>query len=132
MVNIRTDQLRRRMRLREAKTGKKRTVTISAALLAALAAQAGSEWVFEGRTDKRKHRTRQAVYKDLKRAAAALRLQHVSPHSVRKHYAVEIMNRYGFDEVRKALMHDSAEVTLLYALADKLKQTKPLRHRAHK
>ena len=120
------------MRVTEAKTGKKRTVTISANLLAALAAQAGAVWVFEGRTDYRKHRTRQAVYKDLKRAAAALRLQHVSPHSLRKHYAVELMKRYGFDEVQKALMHDSAEVTLLYALADVLKHRKPMKHRAHK
>lgn len=132
VLKIRSESLRKRMTVTESKTHKKRRVSLSDGLLRALVGIAGEVYVFEGRLDKNKHRTRQAVYADLKRAAAALRLRGVSPHSLRKVYAVELAKKYSLTEVQKIMLHDSMEVTLLYALADVLEQRQPLRHRAHK
>lgn len=111
-----------RLAILERKTGKRRTVRIPAALLVQLQDIAGRKWVFEGRHDPQKHRTRQAVYKDLKRAAKLFRLParlQVSPHSGRKIYAV---SRYAArPDIRRAadiLNHGSDDIALLYAMAD--------------
>ena len=100
-------------------------------LLSELKAQAGEHWVFPGR-DPRNHRTRQAVWKDMKRAAKAFRLPaNIGPHSARKVYAVELRNKYGdIDRVRRALNHDSEVVTLIYAMADYQLQNKNRRRRS--
>ena len=100
-------------------------------LLSDLKKAAGREWVFPGR-DPRKHRTRQAVWKDVKRAAAALRLpQNVAPHSIRKVYAVDLLHKYGdIEKVRRALNHSNAAVTLVYAMADVQLQAKFRRRRS--
>lgn len=120
VLALQSGQLRRRFWVTEAKTGKRRMVGLPADLLADLREQAGRRWVFEHRTDWRRHRCRQAVWKDVTRAAVAFRLpQNVGTHSARKVYAVQLMQRYGdIDRVRRALNHSSQEVTLIYALAD--------------
>lgn len=76
--------------------------------------------MFEGRDDITRHRTRQAVWADLKRARKALRLkQNVAPHSARKGYAVDLLQRGGeLDKVQRALNHSHESDTLIYALAD--------------
>ena len=114
------DKLKPNFWITEQKTGKKRQVGLPQPLLGDLRAHAGEFWVFPGR-DPRKHLTRQAVWKDVKRAAEAFRLpQNVAPHSARKVYAVDLMQKYGdIGRVRKALNHSSDSVTLIYALADK-------------
>ncbi len=106
----------------ERKTGKRRTVRIPKSLLSELQDIAGRRWVFEGRIDPMKPRTRQAVYKDLRRAAVLYRLPknlHVSPHSGRKIYAV---SKYAsHPDPRRAaeiLNHGSDDIALLYAMAD--------------
>lgn len=121
VVQLRTSQFRQRFTVHEQKTGKARRVYIPAGLYASIMAQSGPEWVFPGAKPGR-HKTRQAVWKDLKRAAKAFRLpQNVSPHSLRKKYAVDLMARYGdVKRVQKALCHDNEAVTLIYALADLL------------
>ncbi|MFQ7854073.1 MAG: tyrosine-type recombinase/integrase [Flavonifractor plautii] len=70
-------------------------------------------------------KTRQAVWADVKRAARAFRLpQNVAP-SLRKVYAVELLERYGdIQRVQRALNHSSIETTLIYAMADKLLDAK--------
>ena len=57
----------------------------------------------------------------MKRAARAFRLRrNVGPHTARKIYAVQLMQKYGdIEKVRKALNHDNEFVTLIYAMADK-------------
>ena len=57
----------------ESKTGKKRRYGISKPLLEAIKAQAGPEYAFPGRR-RGTHKSRQAVWKDIKRAAKAFRL----------------------------------------------------------
>lgn len=125
---FRTDQVRkRRFTVQEQKTGKRRSVRLSAALADRILARAGALYAFPGRNSGRVPRTRQAVYKDLRRAAVAFRVPaHISPHSLRKAYAVELMRRTGGDlaAVQRALNHGDSSVTLLYALADKLTQSR--------
>lgn len=74
------------------------------------------------------------MWKDVKRAAKLFRLpQNVAPHSARKVYAVELMEKYGdIAVVRKALNHSSDSVTLIYALADQQLQAKYSRRRGKK
>lgn len=83
--------------------------------------EAGDHWVFPGR-DPTRHRTRQAVWADVKRAAWAFRLpQNVGTHSARKVYAVRLMERYGdIKQVQRVLRHSSPAVTAIYAMADEL------------
>ncbi len=104
----------------EKKTQKKSRKRLSKALFDRLYAQKGSIYVFEGRDDICSHRTRQAVWADLKRARRALRLkQNIAPHSTRKAYAVDLLqNGNDLDKVQLALNHSHDSDTLIYALAD--------------
>lgn len=131
VLRLRPDQLRPNFWITEEKTGKRRQVGLPVPLLDDCRRAAGQHWVFPGR-DPAKHRTRQAVWKDVKRAAKAMRLpQNVAPHSVRKVYAVELLERYGdIDRVRRALNHDNGIVTLIYAMADKQLRAKYARRRS--
>lgn len=131
VLALRTQQLASRFWVTESKTGKRRQVGLPEPLLSDLKNSAGAVWVFPGKNP-RNHRTRQAVWKDVKRAAKALRLpQNVAPHSARKVYAVDLLQKYGdIDRVRRALNHGSESVTLIYALADQQLQSKSRRRRS--
>lgn len=131
VLALRTAQLARRFWVTESKTGKRRQVGLPEPLLSDLQKQAGPEWVFENPRTGRAQ-TRQAVWKDVKRAARALRLpQNVGPHSARKVYAVELLAKYGdIERVRRALNHSSEAITLVYALADRQLESKKKRRRA--
>ena len=125
------DKLKRNFWVTEQKTGKPRQVGLPEPLLSDIKKQAGKDWAFPGRTGQ-KPRTRQAVWKDVKRAAKAFRLpQNVGPHSARKVYAVDLMQKYGdIDRVKKALNHSNTATTLIYAAADLQLQAKNRRRRA--
>lgn len=130
VLALRTAQLKPHFWVTEQKTGKPRQVGLPEPLLSDLKKQAGPVWVFTGRSGRRPH-TRQAVWKDVKRAAEAFRLkQNVGPHSARKVYAVDLMRKYGdIDRVRRALNHGSESVTLIYAMADQQLEAKNRRRR---
>lgn len=108
----------------EQKTGKKRRIYIPNNLYREMLSQAGRYYVFENRFDEKKPRTRQAVYKDIKRAAKVFRLSsklQLSPHSARKLYAVGVYGKSGnIKKVQELLNHNDEAVTMLYALADEL------------
>ena len=131
VLSLKTDSLKPHFWVTEQKTGKRRQIGLPEPLLSDLKKSAGSVWVFPGR-DPRKHRTRQAVWKDIKRAATALRMrQNVTPHSARKVYAVELLEKYGdIEKVRRALNHSNYAVTMVYAMADKELSAKNRRRRA--
>jgi integrase len=109
---------------KEQKSGKTRRVRMSKAFAESLLAlgDPASPFIFPSRFDTLKHRSRQAVYKDIRRAAKAFRLpQHVSPHTARKVYAVNAYKRTGsMKQVQQLLNHSSEAVTMLYALADQI------------
>lgn len=121
VLELKTDQLRCSMWVVEKKTGKRHRCGLTKPLLDQIMAQAGPVWAFPG-AKPGTHKTRQAVWADLKRAAKAFRLpQNVGTHSFRKVYAVRLLERYGnIERVRRALGHSSPSVTMLYAMADKL------------
>ena len=130
VLHLKTGQLKPHFWVTERKTGKRRQVGLPEPLLSDLRNAAGEIWVFPGRKPE-KPRTRQAVWKDVKRAADAYRLpQNVAPHSARKVYAVELMHKYGdIAKVRKALNHSSDSVSCIYALADMQLEAKYRRRR---
>lgn len=116
----------------EQKTGKERTVYINLDWLsrAVLQHNPRSIWLFAGR-DPEKHRTRQAVWKDLHRAAKLYRVNgqrlkaRIGTHTARKVFAVGLYQeavKNGEKDplglVRANLNHRDPAVTFLYALAD--------------
>lgn len=128
VLNLKPEQLAPQFWITEQKTGKRRRVNLPGPLLDDLRKNAGKVYVFEHRTDPNKHKTRQAVWHDVKRAAAAFRLpQNVGTHSARKVYAVDLLKKYGdIDRVRRALNHAKRypSTTLIYATADALLEAK--------
>lgn len=44
----------------------------------------------------------------------------LSPHSLRKNYAVYMYNKYGLERTKRELNHDNELTTLLYALSDEI------------
>ena len=72
VLGLKTAQLAPHFWVTEQKTRKRKQIGLPEPLLSDLHKQAGKEWVFPGR-DPRKHRTQQAVWKDVKRAARAFR-----------------------------------------------------------
>ena len=125
------DRLQPHFWVTEQKTGKKRQVGLPEPLLSDLKNHAGEKWVFPGRNPAN-HHTRQAVWKDVKRAAEAFRLrQNVAPHSARKVFAVDLLKKYGdIDKVKRALNHSGTAVTMIYAMADAQLEAKYRRRRA--
>lgn len=138
-----TFPLRKQVWLTEGKTGKRRHIGLPQQLIDAIVADAAQYipehkrryiweapprgvaplWAFPSPRDYKRHRTRQAVWKDIKRAARACRLpQNVGTHSARKVYAVGALRRSGGDleAVQRALNHSDAGITMIYAMADKL------------
>lgn len=128
VLSLKTDQLRSHFWVTERKTGKRRQIGLPEPLLTDLKNAAGPTWVFEGRSTG-KPRTRQSVWKDVKRAAKAFRLSaNIAPHSARKYYASELMEQYGdIERVRRALNHRSDTITIVYALAHQQRMMKDRR-----
>jgi site-specific recombinase XerD len=111
-----------KLTIKEKKTGKRSTKTVSKDLLKRLKVESGRLFVFEGRDDYRKHRTRQAVFQDLKRAAVRFNLKlNLSPHSLRKNYAVFLREQgLSVEEIRQELNHRDLAVTMIYCFSDEL------------
>lgn len=122
VLDLTPEQIRPTVKVTERKTGKSRVVRIPKALCAEVLRRSGARWAFPSPKDSCKHRTRQAVWADIKRAQKACRISvNLGTHSMRKAYAVQLMKKYhNLAKVQAALLHDRPEVTLLYALADKL------------
>jgi integrase len=131
VLSIKTDRLSPRFWVTEHKTGKRRQVGLPEPLLSDIKKTAGKIWAFENPRTGRPQ-TRQAVWKDVKRAAHAMRLpQNAGPHSARKVYAVDLLAKYGdIERVKRALNHSSESITLIYALADRQLESKMKRRRA--
>ena len=136
VLNIKTEQIMPhngaksspcRITVRQLKTGKSIRVYIPRELREQMLAIAGRKYVFEGRTDWRKHRTRQAIAKDLERARKILRIPRlvISAHTARKIWAVDRFKATGdLQKVQKELGHTDPTITAIYAMADTLTQRK--------
>lgn len=133
VLSLTPDRLQPHCWVTEQKTGKRRQIGLPEPLLSDLKDACGRWWVFPGK-DPQRHRTRQAVWKDVKRAARAMRLpQNAAPHSFRKVYAVELLKKYGdIHHVRRAMNHNSEIITAIYAMADMQYEAKYGRRRRAK
>lgn len=126
VLSLKTEQIKKqRFTVIEEKTGKKRKIRLSDDLLDDLLKISGKIYVFSNRCDYRKHRTRQAVYKDLKRACELFRISKtltITPHTARKIYAVELRydDKIDLKKVQELMNHSSEAVTMIYAMADEL------------
>lgn len=126
VLTLPRDKIGRQFTVVEAKTGKSMKCGLPDWLAEDIRrSSAGSPWAFPSPTDPKQHRTRQAVWKDIKRVQKAFRLPiNLGTHSARKSYAVHLMHQYGdIERVRKALNHSNSTITALYAMADILAQT---------
>lgn len=106
----------------EQKTQKRRRIYLGAQLRKELHGiyRSSCPYVWAHRTRRDAHRTREAVYKDLCRAADLLRLKGcVTPHSARKTYTVRYMDAgHTLLQAMRLLKHSSPSVTAVYAFAD--------------
>ena len=124
VLSLRASQIVRRTICGTAeKTGKPYKKTISADLakrLAALTPNKGG-YIFPHRLDPMRHRTRQAVWVNMKKAAVLMGVKlNAAPHSARKTYAVEMFKDKGLEQTRKELQHDKISTTMIYAFSDML------------
>lgn len=100
------------------KTGKKGVAQISAELRKKLPTK--GKYLFPSPRDHTRHLTRQAVWARIKASAkrAGIELEGVSPHSMRKAFAVELYREKGFEAVQKALQHNNSATTEIYSFSD--------------
>lgn len=127
VLELRTAQLKPSMWVVEKKTGKRHRCGLPQPLLGRILEQADPEgWVFPSPMRPWEHKTRQAVWRDVKRAAKAFRMpQNVGTHSFRKVYAVKLREKYGdIARVQRAMAHASPSVTAVYCMADALLEAK--------
>lgn len=108
----------------EKKTGKEAVKSVSGAVAKRLRRNASFAFLFPSRKrGKRKtpHKTRQAVFIDLRKAVERSGVKaHVSPHSARKSYAVDVFHDGGLSAVKEALNHDRELTSMIYAYSDHL------------
>lgn len=121
VLHLRASDLKgRTLFLIESKTKKKAKKVISYDLAKRLRQITKNGRIFDGRFGN-KPRTRQAVWRDVKKAAKKLQLDgNIAPHSARKTYAVEDFHEHGLAQTQKDLQHDRMSTTLVYAFADLL------------
>lgn len=123
VVELRSEQIGQRFTVKERKTGKSRRVSLPMNLRRRIMEQAGEVWAFPGRKGSALgHKSRQAVWQDIKRAGRAMRLPaNIGTHTARKVFAVRKLQATGnLGAVQRALNHDDMAVTMLYAMADHL------------
>lgn len=134
VLSLTTAQLQKRTLVgRAKKTNKLFRKVISVDLAKRLTEISGDVYIFEGRLDPKKHRTRQAVWKDVKKAARILELDgNIAPHSARKTYGVERFRDGGLGAVQRDLQHSDIQTTMLYAFADYLDNAPPAARTAKK
>jgi integrase len=106
------------------KTGKAGKAVITKDLADKLAAVSGEFYIWPKRGEPNEHRTRQAVWADVKKAASCLRAAgllpdvNITPHSARKTFAVDDCERHGILHTQKALQHSNKATTKLYVYSE--------------
>ena len=80
----------------------------------------GEKWLFPSPYKAGHHITRQAIWQRLKKAgkSCGIEIDGLSPHSLRKVFAVELYREKGFQAVKEALQHNYSATTEIYTFAD--------------
>ncbi len=122
VVSLKTSDLKKDGLHYVAKKTKKRGIAkISTDLRRKLLFFAGkSKWLFPSPYKAGAHITRQTVWARIKKAgkSAGVDLEGLSPHSMRKVFAVELYREKGFEAVKTALQHNYSSTTEIYSFAD--------------
>lgn len=105
------------------KTGKEGKAYVNRSLMEKMLKKCGkgeNSFLFPSPKKRTQHLTRQAVWYRIKKACkkAGVDADGVSPHSMRKVFAVRLYRKEGISAVKKQLQHSSIDVTEIYALAD--------------
>lgn len=106
---IRREQLRRTMTITERKTGKTRRVRLSPGTL-----QSARAYVTTHDSPYVIPCSRSTMWRSITQTARALGYEHISPHSLRKYYAVTYCRRHGLTETQAELQHKNVLTTLGY------------------
>lgn len=109
VLAIRREQLADTMTVTEIKTGKRRTVHLTEATLKeakVYAATHDSPFVINC--------CRSTLWRSIVHAADAFGWRHISPHSLRKLFAVEFCTQHGLEATRRELQHKHIGTTLAY------------------
>lgn len=103
---------------RAQKTNKYGVAKVSAELRQCLPKR--GKWLFPSPYKKGAHITRQCTWARIKKAAerAGIPKDGISPHSLRKVFAVELYREKGFKAVQEALQHANSATTEIYSFAD--------------
>ena len=110
ILAIRSGELDTTMRVIEGKTGKSRTVRPRPATLKAAKAYAAHG------CDRLIPHAPSTIYRQIRRAATELGMEHVSMHSIRKLYARQYCRAHGLAATQRELRHDYLSTTMLYVL----------------
>lgn len=110
ILAIRSGELDSTMRVIERKTGKARPVRLRPATLKAAKAYAAHG------CDRLIPHAPSTIYRQIRRAAAELGMEHVSMHSIRKLYARQYCRAHGLAATQRELQHDYLSTTMLYVL----------------
>ena len=131
ILSIEQKNFKQNMTVTESKTGKKKRIRIPNELYKELEryrfnSAGGKKFLFPHRLDNNKHRTRQTVWWDIKRAGKAIRCrENITPHSLRKMYAVSLLERgYSISEIQEKLNHSSMACTMYYVFSEILERKK--------
>jgi integrase len=122
ILGLRVRQFKKRMSVIESKTGKKRVlelpeelINIGQSYIKAHQLKSGDALFYSTEHSKQKAISRVQVYNVFRRVAATLRIDDVGTHSMRKTFAVNLMQETNsIQEVQKALGHKHVETTLRY------------------
>ena len=113
--NLKSDGLHYRAQ----KTRKNGVAEISVSLRRQLEQKRG-KWLFPSPYKAGEHITRQCAWARIKTACkrAGIDAKGISPHSLRKVFAVELYHEKGFKAVKEALQHRNSATTEIYSFAD--------------
>lgn len=110
ILAIRSGDLAPVMLVTERKTGKSRRVRLRPATLKAAKAYAAHG------CDRLIPHAPSTIYRQIRRAATELGMEHVSMHSIRKLYARQYCRAHGLAATQRELQHDYLSTTMLYVL----------------
>lgn len=97
------------------KTGKKGSFRLPKKTIEQMFANSNDLWIFPSPMHPKNHKTRQAVYSDMTKARDIAKIKtHVTPHSTRRLFAVEVANSKGIYTAMEKLQHSNPDITKLY------------------
>ncbi len=115
VLGLRVDDIKRKMVVYERKTGKRRIVHLAESTYKAV-----KDYI---ERHKKKGRlidcNRSTVYRNIKKAASDIGLEHVSMHSIRKMYARKYAKKHGLSAAQEELQHKYISTTMMYVFDEK-------------